>query len=85
MTDPAFLGALDQAIARTGVERYRFLCLEHSDPAVRADYQRLVTEIAAGTHTGDRYDPAVHGEPSRTATSPAGSRPCCDAPDPYAR
>jgi hypothetical protein len=76
MTDP-FLEALERAIAMTGVERYRFLCLEHDDPAVRADYQRLVTEIAAGTHTGDRYDPA--------ATSPAGSRPCCDGQDPYAR
>ena len=84
MTDPAFLDALGRAIATTGVERYRFLSLEHPDPTVRADYQRLVTEIAAGTTTGQQYDPAVYGEPSRTATSPAGSRPCCDG-DPYAR
>lgn len=71
--------ALDKAIARTGVERYRFLCLEHPDPQVRADYQRLVTEIAAGTHTGQRIDP--HAPPA-TRHAP---RPCCDGTDPYQR
>ena len=59
---------LDEAIARTGVARYRFLCLDHPDPQVRAGYQRLVTEIAAGTYEGQRYDPIQQPQ--------SGS--CCD-------
>jgi hypothetical protein len=34
------------------------------------------TEIAAGTHTGQRFDPA--------STPPAG-KPCCGGFDPYSR
>jgi hypothetical protein len=36
------LKALDQAIAETGVERYRFLALEHPDPATRERYSRWI-------------------------------------------
>jgi hypothetical protein len=36
------LKALDQAIAATGVERYRFLALEHPDPATRERYSRWI-------------------------------------------
>jgi hypothetical protein len=72
--EAAFLDQLERAIALTGVDRYRFLCLEHADPRVRADYRRLVTAIASGQH-----DPL--------STPPASSsRPCCGgAFDPYAR
>jgi hypothetical protein len=65
--DPSFEAYLAEAIARTGVERYRFLCLEHPDPTVRHQYQFLVIEIATGTYTGDRHDPLP----------PAEGRPCC--------
>ena len=39
--------ALDLVIARTGVERYRYLCLEHPRPTVRAEYTALVLRLAA--------------------------------------
>ena len=39
--------ALDLVIARTGVERYRYLCLEHPKPKVRAEYSALVLRLAA--------------------------------------
>jgi hypothetical protein len=38
--------ALDLVIARTGVERYRYLCLEHPKPEVRAEYSALVLRLA---------------------------------------
>ena len=41
--------ALDLVIARTGVERYRYLCLEHPKPTLRAEYSRLVLRLAAQT------------------------------------
>ncbi|CEF48260.1 unnamed protein product [uncultured bacterium] len=47
MTDVEFMPLLEEAIRRTGVERYRFLCLEHPDAAVRDGYRRLVAGIAA--------------------------------------
>jgi hypothetical protein len=34
--------AIDQAIAETGVERYRHLCLSHPDPQVRERYSRWI-------------------------------------------
>jgi hypothetical protein len=40
------LQAVDEAIRITGVERYRFLCLDHPNEEVRADYRRLVQWIA---------------------------------------
>ena len=39
--------ALDLVIARTGVERYRYLCLEHPKPTVRAEYSAHVLRLAA--------------------------------------
>jgi hypothetical protein len=47
--DPTFLPFLDEAVRRTGVEHYRFLCTEHPDEKVRSDYQRLVIALAAQT------------------------------------
>jgi hypothetical protein len=69
MTDPVLLEALERAIATTGVEHYRFLCLSHPDPQIRADYQRLVVEIATGQHDSQRHEPS---------TEPAG--PCSACP-----
>lgn len=63
-----FLPYLAEAIAITGVHRYRYLCLEHPDPEVRRQYQWLVIEIASGTYTGQRHDP--------DAVVPDGV-PCC--------
>jgi hypothetical protein len=75
--DPGFEAYLVEAIARTGVHRYRYLCLEHPDAAVRAQYQGLVIDIASGTYTGQRIDPDA---PQPPAT------PCCGGdlsyPDP---
>lgn len=34
--------AVEAKVAETGVERYRFLCLDHPDPAVRAQYSAWV-------------------------------------------
>ena len=39
--------ALELVIARSGVERYRFLCLEHPNPKVRAEYTGLVLRLAS--------------------------------------
>ena len=45
MTDAEIV---DQAVRIKGVERYRYLALEHPDPSVRADYLRLCRSIATG-------------------------------------
>jgi hypothetical protein len=59
--------ALDEAIARTGVHRYRWLCSDENPilegPSGRHAFQRLVTELAAGTYTGQRFDPATPPKP----------------------
>jgi hypothetical protein len=39
--------ALEAVVARTGVERYRYLCLEHPKPTLRAEYTSLVLRLAA--------------------------------------
>ena len=70
-----FEAILAEAIARTGVERYRFLCLMHPDPQTRAEYQRLVTEIASGTYTGQRVETPASNEPGGCSGCPG---------DPYA-
>ena len=36
--DPALIAAIDEAIAATGVQRYKYLCLDHPDPATRRAY-----------------------------------------------
>jgi hypothetical protein len=41
------LEAIDLVVARTGVERYRHLCLEHPKPTIRAEYSGLVIRMAA--------------------------------------
>lgn len=46
--DPELLAALDLAVRLSGVARYRYLCLEHPDPAVREGYRGHVRRIAAG-------------------------------------
>jgi hypothetical protein len=38
--------ALAEAIRRTGVGHYRYLCLGHPDPKVREEYRELVWRIA---------------------------------------
>ena len=40
------LEALELVIVRTGVERYRYLCLEHPNALVRAEYSALVQRLA---------------------------------------
>ena len=40
------LEALDLVVARTGVERYRYLCLEHPKLTVRFEYSGLVLRLA---------------------------------------
>lgn len=40
--------ALTVVIARTGVDRYRFLCLHHPDAAVRESYSAWVLSQATG-------------------------------------
>lgn len=57
MIDPGFKDYLLEAIARTGVHRYRYLCLEHPDEKVRQQYQSLVIDVATGVHDGQRFDP----------------------------
>jgi hypothetical protein len=39
--------ALELVIARSGVKRYRYLCLEHPNPKVRAEYSGLVLRLAS--------------------------------------
>jgi hypothetical protein len=69
--DPSFLPFLDEAIARTGHERYRYLCLEYPDPEIRRQYQGLVIDIALGIHAGQRHDPG---------TTTQVIQPCCPGP-----
>ena len=57
MIDPTFEPYLVEAITRTRVHRYRYLCLEHPDLATRRGYQGLVIEIATGTYVGQQFDP----------------------------
>jgi hypothetical protein len=71
--DPSFEAHLVEAVARTGVHRYRYLCLDHPDPKVRREYQGLVMEIASGTYTGDRHDPDA---------APPGNCDCGGSPYP---
>jgi hypothetical protein len=68
MIDPGFEAYLVEAIALTGVERYRYLCLEYPDEAVRRGYQRIVIDIATGTAAGQPFDPDA---------SPTEGKPCC--------
>jgi hypothetical protein len=68
MIDPTFEPYLIEAISRTGVHRYRYLCLDHPSPEVRRQYQGLVIDLATGQHTGQRHDPTA---------VPTGGRPCC--------
>jgi hypothetical protein len=72
MSDPTFEPYLAEAIARTGVHRYRYLCLEHPDGAVRRGYQGLVIDIASGTYVGQRFDPDA---------IPTPGQPCCPGGD----
>jgi hypothetical protein len=51
------LRAIDQAIAETGVERYRFLALEHPDPTTRERYSRWI--LAGRPNTPVQVDYAV--------------------------
>jgi hypothetical protein len=39
--------ALELVIQRTGVDRYRYLCLEHPNAVVREEYSALVLRLAA--------------------------------------
>jgi hypothetical protein len=39
--------ALDIVVARTGVERYRYLCLEHPRASTRAEYSAHVLRLAS--------------------------------------
>jgi hypothetical protein len=71
--DP-FLGVLEEAIARTGTHRLRYLCLEHPDEKVRREYSGLVADIAAGTYTGQRFDPSAEPITGK----------CCDGYNPMA-
>jgi hypothetical protein len=67
MTDAA---AIDEAIRRTGIGHYRYLCEEYPD--VREGYRGLVRRIAAGP------DPAAYPPVAvdyGTAAAPAGG-PC---------
>lgn len=75
MTHVAIEDYIAEAIARTGVYRYRYLCLAHPDPTVRADYQRLIIEIASGSYVGDRLDPSAEPRPTQ---------PCCGGYNPMA-
>jgi hypothetical protein len=45
--------ALDLVIARTGVLRYRYLCLEHPKPEVRAEYSAHVLRLAVQPPAGN--------------------------------
>ncbi len=42
----SFDEVLEKAIKATGVERYRYLCLEHPDPRVRESFRAQMYELA---------------------------------------
>lgn len=52
--DVEFSRVLEEAIRKTGVERYRYLCLEHPDESTREGYRDLVRRIAAEGSTPGR-------------------------------
>lgn len=70
MTDEEFQLLLEEAIAVTGHERYRYLCLEHPDMRERSAYARIVIDIATGSREKKAVDPK------------AGSAGCCGG-NPY--
>jgi hypothetical protein len=76
--DPTFEPFLTEAIARTGVGRYRHLCLEHPDEQVRREYRALVTDIASGKPLPM---PPVHVQAGNA--TPTTSRSCCGGYNPY--
>ncbi len=69
-TPDEFEAILSEAIRRTGVGRYRYLCLEHPDPAIRAGYRETVRGIIAGPSP-----PAIAVDYGAPAASPG--TPCC--------
>ncbi len=89
--------ALEIVITRTGHERYRYLCLDHPDPAVRAQYSAWVIAQASGEPMTPVKGPsllrkarnfgkaAVRFVASGLATTPAdvqaARRAICDACD----
>lgn len=61
--------ALDIVIDRSGIERYRFLCLEHPNDNVRAEYSDLVLRLAA--------NPDAIGKPLKEQYLMAGRIKAC--------
>jgi hypothetical protein len=54
-----FREQLELVIARTGVRRYKYLCLEHPDRRVRKEYMKWVSEEAGKIERGEgQYDPS---------------------------
>jgi hypothetical protein len=39
---PDIIAAVEAAVAKTGVERYRYLCLEHPDPGIRESFTQWI-------------------------------------------
>jgi hypothetical protein len=70
MSDHDFDRILDEAIRLTGVERYRYLCTEHPDPATREQYRGYVAIVAA--QGGHPPIPVSYGDPA-----PPTARRCC--------
>ena len=66
------LESIDLVVARTGVERYRYLCLEHPRPKVRAEYSAWVVRKAAEPFDPTTIRPYV----------PASSGGCQGCPEP---
>lgn len=66
------LEAIDLVVARTGVERYRYLCLEHPKPSVRAEYSRWIVDEAQR----DPSEPDITAHLAEASAQPRTVRPC---------
>lgn len=70
--------AIDQAVAETGHERYRYLCLEHPDPAIRESYSQWILAGRPAQRSVDDVLAEAHAEGILESISP--TKPCGGCP-----
>jgi hypothetical protein len=63
--------ALDIVVARTGVERYRYLCSQHPRASTRAEYSALILRLAL------EPNPPPRPTPTESLEVLAAVRRCC--------
>lgn len=79
--------SLDLVVAKTGVERYRYLCLEHPNETVRDKYSALMLAEADRIQNPPTYPPIMEqlanatGAATRVVTSIVMGQPVMASPE----